>query len=298
MNIFLLGKNGQVAFELNKKLVSYGNVFTIGQKELNFNNNQSIAKWIDNVRPDLIINAAAYTQVDKAEREPKLAYQINAAIPEFLTEKACDLNIPIIHFSTDYVFDGFKNELYTEEDKPNPQSVYAKTKWSGEEAVRQYQKHIILRTSRIFGSHGHNFLKTILKHIQKKDYLTIVADYKIKPTSTLTLANTISKITQSLINDSSFNNFGTYHVTSEGETDLYEFTSLIINEAIQLGFPSMIKTSDIKLISRFEYFSEALRPLNSRLSSEKIKKTFFLELPFWHDEIKKTLRSLINNHAN
>jgi dTDP-4-dehydrorhamnose reductase len=137
-------------------------VIATDREELNLEDAQAIRSFIDQTRPDIIINPAAYTAVDKAESEPDLAYQINTLAPEVLADKARELDIPLIHFSTDYVFDGLKKEAYVETDKTNPQSVYGKTKWEGEEKIRTHAKHIILRTSWVFGSHGNNFLKTML----------------------------------------------------------------------------------------------------------------------------------------
>ena len=176
MKILLTGKDGQVGFALHKKLASLGEVVATNRHELDLGNPDAIKTFIDKIQPDIIINVAAYTQVDKAESEKSLAHQINAVAPQVLTEQASELNIPIIHFSTDYVFDGLKNEPYMEADQTNPQSVYGQTKWEGEEAVRQHKKHIIFRASWVFGSHGQNFLKTILKLIQEKSSLNVVSD--------------------------------------------------------------------------------------------------------------------------
>ena len=166
MKILLTGRDGQVGFALHKKLASLGEVIATSRDTLDLSDPEAIRIFIDKTQPDIIINPAAYTQVDKAESEKSLAHQINAVAPQVLAEKASELNIPIIHFSTDYVFDGLKHEPYLETDEVNPQSVYGQTKWQGEEGVRQYKKHIILRTSWIFSSHGQNFLKTIMKLIQ------------------------------------------------------------------------------------------------------------------------------------
>ena len=157
MKILLTGKEGQVGFALHKKLMSLGEVVATGRHELDLSNPEAIKAFINKIQPDIIINPAAYTQVDKAESEKLLAHQINAVAPQVLAEKASELNIPIIHFSTDYVFDGLKHEPYLETDEVNPQSVYGQTKWQGEEAVRQYKKHIIFRTSWVFSSHGQHF---------------------------------------------------------------------------------------------------------------------------------------------
>jgi dTDP-4-dehydrorhamnose reductase len=154
MKILLTGKNGQVGFELNKKLSELGDVIATDREELDLVNPDAIRTFINQIKPDIIINPAAYTAVDKAESESELAYQINTIAPEVLADKARELDIPVVHFSTDYVFDGLKKGAYVETDETNPQSVYGKTKCEGEEKIRHHSKHIILRTSWVYGSHG------------------------------------------------------------------------------------------------------------------------------------------------
>ena len=199
MKILLTGKDGQVGFALHKKLISLGNVIATGRHDLDLGNPEAIRAFIDKIKPDMIINPAAYTQVDKAESEMSLAHQINVTAPQVLAEKASQLNIPIIHFSTDYVFDGLKNEPYIETDQANPQSVYGKTKWKGEEKVRNHKKHIILRTSWVFSSHGQNFLKTILKLVQEKTSLNLVINQQGTPTSSDVLANVTCNIVKTYL---------------------------------------------------------------------------------------------------
>ena len=285
MKILLTGKDGQVGFALHKKLVSVGEVIATNRNELNLENSDAIRAFIEKIKPDIIINAAAYTDVDKAETEIELAYKVNTEAPEVLAEKASQLDIPMIHFSTDYVFDGLKNEPYVETDQANPQSIYGKTKWEGEEAVRQHKKHIILRTSWVFGSHGQNFLKTILKLIQEKSSLNIVSDQKGSPTSADAIADVTFNIINTILSDINFKDFGTYHVALEGETNWYEYACFITNEAIRLGLKATMTSQDIMAISSDTYPTKAERPINSRLDTTKIKKTFMLELPHWKMEV-------------
>ena len=293
MKILLTGKNGQVGFELNKKLSILGEVIATDRNALDIADPDKIRAYVDQVKPDIIINAAAYTAVDKAESEPELAYQINVIAPQVLAEKAAELNITLIHFSTDYVFDGSKKEPYVEADQINPQSVYGKTKCEGEEKVRAHSKHIILRTSWVFGSHGNNFLKTILRLIYHKESLNIVADQWGSPASSSMLADVTLKIIDTTLNNKNFNNYGTYHVTNEGETNWYEYADLIANEAIKLNLKIKCKPDHMHPILTSEYPTAALRPLNSRLNTDKLKKTFMLELPNWESEVKKVLKELI-----
>jgi len=293
MKILLTGKNGQVGFKLAKKLSALGEVIATDHEELDLANPQAIRQFVDQVKPDIIINPAAYTAVDKAESEPEIAYQINTLAPEVLAEKAAELNIPLIHFSTDYVFDGLKKEAYVESDKTNPQSVYGKTKCEGEEKIRKYPKHIIFRTSWVFGSHGNNFLKTMLRLIQEKDSLNIVGDQWGTPASASMLSDVTFKIVNTILKNKNFNDYGTYHVTSDGETNWQKYANLIASELIKLNVKIKCVPDQIHPILTSQYPAAAIRPLNSRLNCEKLKKTFVLELPHWELEVKKVLKEII-----
>jgi dTDP-4-dehydrorhamnose reductase len=294
MKILLTGKDGQVGFALNKKLESLGEVIATNCEMLDLGDSQAIRAFIDQTQPDIIINPAAYTKVDQAQNEPELASQINAVAPQVLAEKASELHIPIIHFSTDYVFDGLKHEPYLETDKVNPQSVYGQTKWEGEEAIRNHKKHIILRTGWVLSSHGQNFLKTIIKLIQEKTSLNVVNDQIGTPTSSEALADVTYKIVETIFNDSNFKDFGTYHMTLDNETNWYRYACFITDEAKRLGLPTLMTSIDIKPISSNAYPTLARRPMNSRLDTTKIKKTFMLELPHWEEEVKRILKELIH----
>jgi len=294
MKILLTGKDGQVGFALNKKLASLGEVIATNRDMLDLSDPEAIRAFIDQTKPDIIINPAAYTQVDQAENESELAFQINAIAPKVLAEKASELNIPIIHFSTDYVFDGLKKEPYLETDEVNPQSVYGQTKWEGEEALRQYKKHIILRTSWVFSAHGQNFVKTILKLTQEKTSLNVVSDQIGTPTSSEALADVTYHIVKTIFNDPNFKDFSTYHLTLEDETNWYRYACFITDEAKRLGLPALMTSKDIKPISSDVYPTLAKRPMNSRLDTSKIKKTFMLELPHWEEEVKKVLKEIIH----
>jgi len=294
MKILLTGKDGQVGLALHKKLLSLGEVIATNRQELDLRNPDAIKVFIDKTKPDIIINPAAYTQVDKAESEKLLAHQINAIAPQVLAEKASELHIPIIHFSTDYIFDGLKDEPYLETDEANPQSVYGQTKWQGEEAVRNHKKHIILRTSWVFSSHGQNFLKTILKLSQEKSSIDAVDDQKGTPTSSEILANVTYQIVKAILNNLHFKDFGTYHVTSMGDTDWYHYACFIIDESIGLGLKTTMTSKDIKPILSDLYPTLAKRPMNSRLYTDKITMTFMLELPDWKEEVKKILKEIIH----
>jgi dTDP-4-dehydrorhamnose reductase len=294
MKILLTGRNGQVGFELNKKLKVFGDIFATDYEELDLSNIGDIRKFVSQIKPDIIINPAAYTAVDKAESEFEIAYRINTIAPKILAEIAGELNIPLIHFSTDYVFDGLKKEPYLETDKTNPQSSYGITKDKGEEEVRKYSKHIILRTSWVFGSHGNNFLKTILKLIQEKDELSIVNDQWGSPTSASMLADVTYIIVKKMIESKNFSDYGTYHVTSEGEINWYQYAVFIANEAMRFGLKLKLDPEQIKPLSTSEFPTPAKRPSNSRLNTDKIKKTFMIELPHWKKDVSEVMRKLFN----
>ena len=293
MKILLTGSNGQVGFELKNKLRALGEVIATDREELDLTNIDAIRTFIDHTRPDIIINPAAYTAVDKAESETEIAYQINTLAPEVLASMARELDIPLIHFSTDYVFDGLKNEPYVETDLTNPQSIYGKTKNDGEEKIRTHIKHIILRTSWVFGSHGNNFLKTILRLITDKESLNIVGDQWGSPASSSMLSDVTFKIVDTILKNKNFNDYGTYHVTNNGETNWHAYASLIASELIKLNIKVKCTPDKIHAILTSEYPTAAKRPLNSRLNTEKLKKTFMLELPHWESEVKRVLKEII-----
>lgn len=293
MKILLTGSKGQVGFELKNKLRGLGEVIATDREVLDLTNLNAIRTFVDQTKPNIIINPAAYTAVDKAESEPEVAHLINALAPEILASIASELDIPLIHFSTDYVFDGLKKEAYTETDPTNPQSIYGKTKCEGEEKIRTHRKHIILRTSWVFGVHGSNFLKTILRLIQERDQLSIVSDQWGSPTSAAMLSDVTYEIVNCILKDPIFNDYGTYHATCEGETNWHQYAQFVASKAIELGFTSKIKPDAIQAIPTTAYPTPAKRPFNSRLNTHKIEKVFMLKLPYWQEEVTKTLKVLI-----
>ena len=188
---------------------------------------------------------------------------------------------------------GLKKGAYIETDQTNPQSVYGTTKCEGEEKVRTHRKHIILRSSWVFGSHGNNFLKTMLRLMQEKDSLNIVGYQWGSPASASMLSDVTLKIVDEILKNKNFNDYGTYHVTNDGETNWYDYASLISNEAIKLNVKVTCAPDKIHPILSSEYPTAAKRPLNSRLNTEKLKKTFMLELPHWESEVKRVLKEII-----
>jgi len=288
--ILLIGVTGQLGQELQRVLGPLGNVVATGRKEIDLVQPDGIRQIIREVKPDVIVNAAAYTAVDKAEAETELAQSINAVAPLIIAEEAQRLRASLVHISTDYVFDGQKNTPYTEEDTPNPLSVYGQSKLAGEEGIRQTcDRHIILRTAWVYGAYGKsNFVKTMLRLGAERDELRVVADQVGTPTWTKGIAQAI---TQLLLKDSS-EITGTYHFTNSGVASWYDFAVAIFEEAKQLGFPS--KVQRVMPITTSEYPTPAHRPAYSVLSWKKVSSVLGTHPPHWRHGLRQMLVELYN----
>jgi dTDP-4-dehydrorhamnose reductase len=297
--ILITGKNGQVGWELQRSFASFGQVIAIDADEMDLANPDAIRRTIRDLKPGIIINPAAHTAVDKAESEPELAHAINGIAPGILAEEAQRLGSILVHYSTDYVFDGNKAAPYTEEDTPNPQSVYGKTKLEGEQAVRASGcKHLIFRTSWVYGVHGGNFVKTMLRLAKERNELRIVGDQFGAPTWARDLAQaTASALTnwQSKDWDSSLN--GLYHLTNGGRTNWHHFAEEIIRLARQYDAALATKSIDIRSITTAEYPLPAKRPANSVLSNDKINRAFEIRLPDWQVSLAENIRLLYEQAA-
>ncbi len=291
MKIFLTGKNGQLGRKLEKDLKQIYEVVATDRDTLDLIDTQFIKDTIHQVKPDLIINAAAYTNVDQAEKEKDLVYKVNALAPKALSGAAKALDIPIIHISTDYIFDGTKKGAYQEDDQPNPLSVYGITKWQGEEFVRHHPKHFILRTSWIFSSDGNNFLKSIFKLAHEKNSLNIIDDQWGSPTSVETLSKAIQIIIQYL-QKNNLDVYGTYHVTSDGKTNWYSYAKKILGTIESFKIELKLKKDYLHPISLDQYPQHAIRPKNSKLNTDKFKKIFMTDFPHWENEIDNTVLQL------
>ena len=256
MKIFRTGKNGQLGRRLEKDLKKIHKVIATDRNTLDLLDTQFIKDTVHQVNPDLIINAAAYTNVDQAEKEKDLVYKVNALAPKTLSQAAKELDIPIIHISTDYVFDGTKEGAYVEDDQANPLSVYGITKWQGEEFVRQHPKHFILRTSWVFSSEGHSFLKSIFKLAQEKNSLNMVDDQWGSPTSVEILSKAIQIIIQYLNQKNNLDVYGTYHVTSDGETNWYLYARKILDTLESFKVELKLKKYDLHPISSAQYLQD------------------------------------------
>jgi dTDP-4-dehydrorhamnose reductase len=247
------------------------------------------------VKPSIIVNASAYTAVDRAEAEPELAMLLNAQVPGLLGAAAQAVGACVVHFSTDYVFDGKKAGAYTETDQTNPLSAYGRSKLDGERLLSQNcPRRIILRTSWVVGAVGGNFLKTMLKFAQERDALRIVSDQHGAPTSANLLAQTTADVLHVMAEQPATDpRWGVYHLVAAGQTNWHAYASYVIAQARALGWPIKIKDEAITSILTAEYPVAATRPLNSVLDTSKIRKTFGVNLPDWQvgvDEVLQTLK--------
>jgi dTDP-4-dehydrorhamnose reductase len=294
--ILLSGVNGQVGHALKNQLLQY-DVIVLTRDQLDLSNTHNIRQVIRELKPNLIINPAAYTAVDKAESEPELAFAINGTAPQILAEEAARLNASIIHFSTDYVYDGTKKTAYIEVDDVNPISVYGKSKLLGENAIRSVGlPHLILRTSWVYSAYGKNFLKTILRLAAERDNLKIVADQFGAPTSSHSIAEGVVNLLD-VWQDDQESQTGIYHFTNTEYTSWHGFSCEIVTEYNRLskmhGWPKLkANVEDIIAISTAEYPTPAARPQNSRLDNTKLKSVFKLELPSWQQGLQQVIQSL------
>lgn len=294
MKILVTGKNGQVGHELQRSLAPLGEVVAVDIEDCDLTDTSAIVSLVEKVKPDLIVNPAAYTAVDKAEAESEIAYAINATAPKVLAAQANLLHIPIIHYSTDYIFDGTKDGVYVEDDPANPKSIYGKTKWQGEKNVRAMcSQHVILRTSWVFGAHGGNFLKTILKLAQERDELKIIADQFGAPTSARLLADSTAEIAKQVLSGDAIQKAGTYHLVASGETTWHGYAQKVVALANELGVKTKVQAKDIQPIPTEVYPLPAPRPKNSRLSIDKIKAAFGIEIPDWSFDVEQVLKQVI-----
>ena len=289
--ILLTGRDGQVGGELQQSLAHLGDVIAVNRSQMDLSSADSIRTCIRSAQPNIIVNAAAYTAVDKAESEPELAQHINGEALSIMAEEARTLGAAILHYSTDYVFDGTKAAPYLEDDATNPLGAYGKTKLAGEQALSNAGiPYIVLRTSWVYGSRGKNFLRTILKLAEEKPELRIVADQIGAPTWSRDIATATAKILDQWGNDSTPRYSGIYHLTGAGETSWYGFAAEALRQSA-LTHPG--KTwARLTPIPTSEYPTPAARPKNSRLNCSKLAQTFGIQLPDWRDSLAAVLQEL------
>jgi len=287
--ILITGRNGQVSWELRRSLQNLGEVVALGSDQMDLTNSAAIREQLQALRPTVIVNAAAHTAVDKAESEVDVARAINATAVGVLAEEARKLDALVIHYSTDYVFDGASQSAYRESDTTNPQSVYGLTKLEGEQALAASgARHLILRTSWVYGSRGGNFLLTILRLAREREQLSVVADQIGSPTWSRTIAEATAQIlTQHLAParseqlDDCLNRV--YHLTSRGEVSWHGFAEAFIEMATERG--SELALQQLKAISTAEYPTAASRPPYSLLSSDALAADYGIRMPHWRDAL-------------
>lgn len=285
LRILIIGQNGQVSRALQSRLSGLGELIVRGSDQLDLAQPDALRAPIEALRPGLIINAAAHTAVDQAESEPERAFAINATAPGILAQAAVALGIPLIHYSTDYVFDGLKPVPYTEDDTPNPLSVYGRSKLAGENAIRQASgQHLILRTSWVYSTAGRNFLLTMQRLLQEKPQLRVVADQVGAPT----WAGTIADSTAQLIERWQAGHpgaWGTYHLTAQGETSWFGFAQAIGENLLDRHKPC----AQLEPIASSAYPTPAPRPLNSRLDCTRLLKEWEVRQPDWRSALQQCL---------
>ena len=296
MKMLLTGKNGQVGFELQRALAPLGEVHAVDSTDCDLANAEALRALIRRVQPQIIVNPAAYTAVDKAEDEAELAMAVNAVAPGVMGEEAARLGATVIHYSTDYVFDGTKGVPYVEADPPAPIGTYGRSKLAGETALRDAtERHLILRTSWVVGAHGNNFARTMLRLATERDALNVVNDQHGAPTSAALLADLTAHLVRQLqqAGPETFP-FGLYHLTASGETNWFEYARFVLAYAEQHGHSELrVKADDVRPIDSSRYPARARRPQNSRLDTHPFQQTFGLRLPHWQDGLRHILDQIL-----
>ncbi|HRC59929.1 MAG TPA: dTDP-4-dehydrorhamnose reductase [Candidatus Propionivibrio aalborgensis] len=298
MKILLFGKRGQVGWELQRSLAPLGQVIAIDLDHVgadglcgDFTNRPGLAGTVRRVKPDVIVNAAAYTAVDKAESDHDLAHRINATAPGVLADEAQEIGAWLVHYSTDYVFDGRGTTPWLETDATRPLSVYGQTKLEGETAVARCDKHLVFRTSWVYAARGQNFARTMLRLAQERDQLKVIDDQIGAPTGAELLADVTAHALRTVENRTEL--AGIYHLAAGGETSWHGYAKFVIEQARHAGQQVRVAPEAIEAILTSDYPTPAERPLNSRLDTRKLQATFGLILPEWKTGVARMLTEVI-----
>jgi dTDP-4-dehydrorhamnose reductase len=294
--ILLLGCNGQVGWELQRALASLGEVvcadFDGAPEQVDYSRPESLAALVRLVAPTMIVNAAAHTAVDKAESEPERARAINADAPAVLAREAAALGAMLLHYSTDYVFDGSGSAQRAEDAATGPLNVYGQTKLEGEQAIRASGcRHLILRTSWVYAARGGNFARTMLKLAAERDRLSIIADQFGAPTGADLLADLSAHVLRTTAQRRDLD--GTYHAVADGETTWHGYASLVIEWAREHGVAVRVAAEAIEAVPTSAFPTPARRPLNSRLSTTRLRSSFGVHLPHWQDGVRRMLAEVL-----
>ena len=300
MKLLLFGKNGQVGWELQRSLAALGEVVALDRSSQEHCGDlarlDDLARTVREVRPDVIVNAAAYTAVDKAESEPELARMVNAAAPQVLAQEAQKLGAWLVHYSTDYVFDGSGSRPWIETDSPAPLSVYGRTKLEGERAIAVHcERHLILRTSWVYSARGGNFIRTMLRLAQERDRLTVIDDQHGAPTSAELLADVTALAVHQLARapDGGKALAGIYHLAAAGQTTWHAYASHLLALARRLKPEISLKATEIAPVTTEAFVTAARRPRNSRLETAKLEAAFSLTLPPWQQGVDRVLAEIL-----
>jgi dTDP-4-dehydrorhamnose reductase len=292
MKILLFGKNGQVGWELQRALAPLGELVALDFPEADFSQPESLREIVRQVQPAVIVNAAAHTAVDRAESEPALARALNATAPGVLAQEAQARGAWLVHYSTDYVFDGSGDTPRDEDAPTGPLSTYGRTKLEGEQLIRSSGcRHLILRTSWVYAARGGNFAKTMLKLAAERDRLTVVADQVGAPTGADLLADVTAHALRGVLQDPSLG--GTYHAVAAGETTWHAYAQLVIEWARARGHAIKVAPGAIEAVPTSAFPTPAQRPHNSRLDTRKLQRTFGLVLPPWQQGVERMLAEVL-----
>jgi dTDP-4-dehydrorhamnose reductase len=295
MKILLLGKDGQVGWELQRSLSVLGELGALGRRQVDFTDLDALRRCVQEWRPDVIVNAAAYTAVDKAETDVELARRINAEAVGVLAQEARACNAWLVHYSTDYVFDGAKGAPYVEDDGTAPLSVYGVTKCAGEELIREVgARHVILRTSWVFGTRGANFAKTMLRLAKEREQLNVIADQYGAPTSAELLADATALAVCQIgaRGEAGDDLVGTYHVAASGTTTWHGYAQYVLELALAGGARLKAGPASVLPVATEAYPLPAARPRNSRLDTGKFSAAFNLQLPHWRYHVQRLMAEL------
>lgn len=293
MKILITGGSGQVGFELQRRLACLGEIVAPSRAELDLADATAVADYVETLEPGIIVNAAAYTAVDKAEEEPELARRLNAELPEQLASYASDRQVPLVHYSSDYVYPGDGDEAWQEESATGPASVYGTTKLAGDQAVQASGcQHLIMRTSWVYSARGHNFMKTMLRLARERSALKIVNDQIGAPTPARLIADVTLMALQGL--QQGRVDGGLYHLAPRGETSWHGFASEIFRMASEVGESLVIDPAQVAGIPTAAYPTPATRPLNSRLALDKLEQALDISLPGWQSQLALTLDEFLD----
>lgn len=293
MKILLTGRDGQVGFELQRALAPLGEVLAPPRSAFDLADEAALRGLVRGFVPDVIVNAAAYTAVDKAESDRATAFAVNAAAPRILGEEAACLGALVLHFSTDYVFSGERNVPYTERDLPQPCNVYGLSKYEGECAlIAACPRHLVLRTSWVLGAHGHNFAKTMLRLADERPSFGVVADQFGAPTPAALLADVSAHLLRQYGRDADMP-FGTYHVSAAGHTTWFDYARFVLSQAAAAGMRLRASADTIVALDTEAYPTPARRPRNSRLDTAHFRNTFALRLPPWEEGVRHVLQQIL-----